>query len=124
MCPLLYRFRVIDKLPETPSIDAVRGSVVHKVLEYLFDLPAADRTHDRANLLLPDIWEQLLEAEPELAQMFAEAAPTGPRRPAPTWPPGSTSAARCSAATSRWRTRSGSSPPSARSTSRPSSSPA
>jgi len=37
-CPLLYRFRVIDRLPERPSIDAVRGSVVHKVLEELFDL--------------------------------------------------------------------------------------
>ena len=48
-CPLLYRFRVIDRLPEQPSIDAVRGSVVHKVLEYLFDLPARDRTHERAN---------------------------------------------------------------------------
>ena len=40
-CPLLYRFRVIDRLPETPSLAAVRGSVVHKVLEELFDLPAA-----------------------------------------------------------------------------------
>jgi putative RecB family exonuclease len=76
-CPLLYRFRVIDKLPETPSIDAVRGSVVHKVLEDLFDLPAVERTHDRANLLLPDIWEQVLEASPELAEMFAEAATDG-----------------------------------------------
>jgi len=72
-CPLLYRFRVIDKLPETPSIDAVRGSVVHKVLEDLFDLPAADRTHERANLLLPSVWEQILAAEPELAEMFGEA---------------------------------------------------
>ncbi len=72
-CPLLYRFRVIDKLPETPSIDAVRGSVVHKVLEDLFDLPAPDRTHERANLLLPSIWEEILAAEPELAEMFGEA---------------------------------------------------
>ncbi len=72
-CPLLYRFRVIDKLPETPSIDAVRGSVVHKVLEDLFDLPAPDRTHERANLLLPPVWEQILAAEPDLAEMFGEA---------------------------------------------------
>ncbi len=47
-CPLLYRFRVIDRLPERPSMDAVRGSVVHKVLEELFDLPAVERTPDRA----------------------------------------------------------------------------
>ena len=43
-CPLLYRFRTIDKLPEPHSPDAVRGTVVHKVLEDLFDLPAAERT--------------------------------------------------------------------------------
>jgi putative RecB family exonuclease len=76
-CPLLYRFRVIDKLPEAPSIDAVRGSVVHKVLEDLFDLPATDRTHDRANLLLPGVWDQILEAEPALAEMFAEVGTDG-----------------------------------------------
>ena len=39
-CPLLYRFRVIDKLPEKPSAAATRGTVVHAVLERLFDAPA------------------------------------------------------------------------------------
>jgi putative RecB family exonuclease len=71
-CPLLYRFRVIDRLPEAPSIDAVRGSVVHKVLEDLFDLPAADRTSVRANLLLGPVWDELLVEEPELAEMFGD----------------------------------------------------
>ncbi|HET9861055.1 MAG TPA: PD-(D/E)XK nuclease family protein, partial [Nocardioidaceae bacterium] len=28
-CPLLYRFRTIDRLPEPYSPDAVRGTVVH-----------------------------------------------------------------------------------------------
>jgi putative RecB family exonuclease len=70
-CPLLYRFRVIDRLPETPSIDAVRGSVVHKVLEHLFDEPAGDRTPARANLLLGPAWEELVAREPELADMFS-----------------------------------------------------
>lgn len=69
-CPLLYRFRVIDKLPEAPSVDAVRGSVVHKVLEELFDLPAVQRTHARANEMLAPVWARLLEEEPELAEMF------------------------------------------------------
>ena len=71
-CPLLYRFRVIDHLPEAPSIDAVRGSVVHRVLEGLFDLPPADRTHERANVLLAPVWDEFLEREPELAQMFGD----------------------------------------------------
>ncbi|MDQ3481163.1 MAG: PD-(D/E)XK nuclease family protein [Actinomycetota bacterium] len=74
-CPLLYRFRVIDRLPEAPSIDAVRGSVVHRVLENLFDLPAVDRTSHRANLLLAPVWEELLEREPELAEMFGGDTP-------------------------------------------------
>src|ERR1700710_430729 len=65
-CPLLYRFRVIDRLPQAPSVDAVGGSVVHKVLEHLFDEPASERTHERANLLLGPAWEELLEREPEL----------------------------------------------------------
>jgi putative RecB family exonuclease len=51
-CPLLYRFRVIDRLPEAPSPAAVRGTVVHAVLERLFDLPAAERTPAAADQLL------------------------------------------------------------------------
>jgi putative RecB family exonuclease len=69
-CPLLYRFRTIDKLPEEPPPAAVRGTVVHKVLEDLFDLPAAQRTPDRAAALLAPAWESLLEEEPSLAGMF------------------------------------------------------
>jgi putative RecB family exonuclease len=47
-CPLLYRFRVIDRLPEKPSEAATRGTLVHAVLERLFDAPAAERTAPRA----------------------------------------------------------------------------
>ena len=75
-CPLLYRFRTIDKLPEPLSPDAVRGTLVHKVLEDLFDLPAAERTPEQARDLLVPAWDALLEAEPELAEMFVR----GPRR--------------------------------------------
>jgi putative RecB family exonuclease len=71
-CPLLYRFRVIDRLPETPSIVTVRGSVVHRVLEELFELPADARTHARARGLLEPVWREFLEREPELAHMFGE----------------------------------------------------
>ena len=76
-CPLLYRFRTIDKLPEPPSVDAVRGTVVHKVLEDLFDLPAADRTVARAHDLLAPAWEVLQEAEPDVAGLFADAEELG-----------------------------------------------
>lgn len=74
-CPLLYRFRTIDRLPEEPSPDAVRGTVVHKVLEDLFDLPATERTRERAADMLVPAWEQLLEVEPVLAEMFGPEGP-------------------------------------------------
>jgi putative RecB family exonuclease len=71
-CPLLYRFRTIDRLPEPPSVDAARGTVVHKVLEDLFDLPAAERTPDRAGAMVVPAWEAVLEAEPALASLFPD----------------------------------------------------
>lgn len=70
-CPLLYRLRVIDKLPEKPSQAATRGTVVHAVLERLFDVPAAERTADRARAMVPAQWERLLEQRPELSELFA-----------------------------------------------------
>lgn len=74
-CPLLYRLRVIDKLPEKPSLAATRGTVVHAVLERLFDAPAAERTAERARGLVPGEWERLLAARPELASLFDAAQP-------------------------------------------------
>ena len=69
-CPLLYRFRTIDRLPEPYSPDAVRGTVVHKVLEDLFDLPAERRTPEQAGAMLEPAWAALVEAEPDLTAMF------------------------------------------------------
>ncbi|MDB1089027.1 PD-(D/E)XK nuclease family protein [Streptomyces sp. ACA25] len=69
-CPLLYRFRVIDKLPEEPSPAATRGTVVHAVLERLFDVPAAQRSVPRARALVVQEWERLLARRPELARLF------------------------------------------------------
>src|SRR3954454_22410656 len=74
-CPLLFRYRTIDRLPEPSSPDAVRGTVVHKVLEDLFDLPAGDRTPARAADLLVPAWEAILAADPEIAEMFGEEGP-------------------------------------------------
>jgi len=71
-CPLLYRFRVIDQIPERPSPAAVRGTLVHAVLERLYDLPAERRTVAAALDLLGPQWERLLSEEPELGTMFPE----------------------------------------------------
>ncbi|WP_443064744.1 RecB family exonuclease [Streptomyces sp. NBC_00588] len=71
-CPLLYRFRVIDRLPEKPSEAATRGTLVHAVLERLFDAPAAERTAPRAKSLIPAQWDRLRESRPEVLELFAD----------------------------------------------------
>jgi len=71
-CPLLYRFRSIDHLPEPPSSAATRGTMVHAVLEALFDLPANGRTLDAARALLPDAWQRVIAEEPAASELFAE----------------------------------------------------
>jgi putative RecB family exonuclease len=69
-CPLLYRFRVVDRLPEAPSPAAVRGTVVHAVLERLFDLPAPERTLASARSMLAPQWERVRTEEPEVGRLF------------------------------------------------------
>lgn len=77
-CPLMYRLRSIDKLPEEPSVDAVRGTVVHRVLEQLFDLPAPERTPARAEALVTPSWEEVRGGAEDFDAMFEseEAAST------------------------------------------------
>lgn len=70
-CPLLYRFRVVDRLPEKPSRSQVRGTVVHAVLERLFALPAGRRDPAAARALVDPTWHDVLTDSPELAELFA-----------------------------------------------------
>jgi putative RecB family exonuclease len=73
-CPLRYRFRVVDRLVEPPSPAAARGTLVHAVLDRLFELPPAERTVRAAERLLEPAWAQLLEDEPDLAALFPDPA--------------------------------------------------
>ena len=70
-CPLLYRFRVVDRLPETPSRVQVRGTVVHAVLERLFALPADERGPAVGGALVDLAWRDVQASSPELAELFA-----------------------------------------------------
>ena len=40
-CPLMFRLRTGDRLPEPGSLATHKGTVVHGVLERLYDLPAS-----------------------------------------------------------------------------------
>ncbi|MEH0843580.1 PD-(D/E)XK nuclease family protein [Micromonospora sp. CPCC 205711] len=76
-CPLLYRFRSIDRLPERPTVEQARGTLVHAVLERLFDLPAGGRTPDAAGDLVAPQWDRLVTEQPELAGLFAPGDEVG-----------------------------------------------
>jgi putative RecB family exonuclease len=73
-CPLLYRFRVIDRIPEPPTPATARGTLVHAVLERLFDRPAADRTPEAAREMLVPEWDRLAAADQGLAALFPDDA--------------------------------------------------
>jgi putative RecB family exonuclease len=79
-CPLLYRFRVIDRLPEAPNAAATRGTVVHAVLERVFDAPAPERSVPRARAMVVREWERLLARRPELAGLFEEEGEEGEKQ--------------------------------------------
>src|ERR1051326_4961191 len=75
-CPLLYRFRTIDRLPQRKSRAAVRGTLVHSVLERLYDLPPGEGSVAAAQELVGPAWAELRE-EPGMAELFAEGADGG-----------------------------------------------
>ncbi|MGK3202000.1 RecB family exonuclease [Amycolatopsis sp. MEPSY49] len=69
-CPLLYRFRAVDRLPEVPTKAQLRGTLVHSVLERLFALPAAERVPAQAKELLGPAWTDLSADRPEWTELF------------------------------------------------------
>lgn len=69
-CPLLFRYRTVDRLPEPASAAATKGTLVHSVLERLYDAPPAERTADYAVGLLPQAWEDLRQRDKRVEQLF------------------------------------------------------
>jgi putative RecB family exonuclease len=75
----MFRFRSIDRLPEEPSAAAVRGTLVHRALETLYDLPAAERTLVAAAELAERAFAELEQDDPESAATLRDG-PDGPVR--------------------------------------------
>ncbi|GAA2091746.1 PD-(D/E)XK nuclease family protein [Brevibacterium salitolerans] len=72
-CPLKFRLRTVDRLPEPPSEAAFRGTLVHAVLERLFDVPAPERTLEQAVAGISPALEALREKDGEtVAELFPE----------------------------------------------------
>jgi putative RecB family exonuclease len=69
-CPLLYRFRVIDRIPEPPTPATARGTLVHAVLERLFDRPAGERVPAAAADMVEPEWARLCAEDDGLAGLL------------------------------------------------------
>jgi putative RecB family exonuclease len=67
---MLYRFRTVDRIEEPPSLAAAQGTVLHRVLEMLYDLPAPGRTRDAAEAFVSPAWQETLQADPRLSQIM------------------------------------------------------
>jgi putative RecB family exonuclease len=82
-CPLAFRFSAIDRLPEPSSPAAVKGTLVHRVLELLFlECEKGQRTSDAALERLARAWAEMqfdeeflsLELDPATAKSFLDDA--------------------------------------------------
>jgi putative RecB family exonuclease len=71
-CQLLYKYKVIDKLPSPPSIEAVRGTHVHAILEDLFYLSSSERTLEMAQSKIWGKFEEVLKKSPSYDQDVPE----------------------------------------------------
>jgi len=73
-CPQLYKFRVIDKIPEPPSPALARGNVVHAALEALHALPANQRTPAAAHDLIAPAWDRVQASRRGGTELTADEA--------------------------------------------------
>lgn len=71
-CPQLYNYRAIQKLPEPASLDAIRGTLVHQILEQLLGNPVEARTIEVAKSFAPDLWKALKLGKPELDDLVSD----------------------------------------------------
>lgn len=62
-CPLLYRLRAVDRIPEPRTRAQVLGTVVHSVLEELYGLEQSQRAPQRAAELVPAAVERFYAEE-------------------------------------------------------------
>lgn len=69
-CPLLYRFRAVDRLPEPSSKAQVQGTLVHSVLERLYEVEAGRRTPQEALALIEPEWAKLQAGE-DVTELFS-----------------------------------------------------
>lgn len=73
-CALAFRFSVIDRLPEPPSLAAVKGTLVHRALEQLYCASPPDRTLAAALSALGAAVEEARASDPEYLALALDDA--------------------------------------------------
>lgn len=58
-CPLQFRLRFVDKIPEPRNSAMLKGTLVHKVLEDMFGLPSGLRTAETVIATVASEWEHV-----------------------------------------------------------------
>ena len=71
-CPQNFAFRYVEGLEEPEDPYMLRGTLVHRVCELIFDLPAGQRSRAAAVGLLHRVWELMVDEEPALAELFVD----------------------------------------------------
>lgn len=69
-CPLKFRYYAIDKIPSKPSIAKEKGTLVHAVLEKLFDSAPQARTYQQATIILEETWQNMIADNKELSLLL------------------------------------------------------
>jgi len=73
VCPQLFKFRAIDRLPEPATVYQARGTTAHLALQRLFDLPAPQRTPEALYDLFRQAWSEVrLDAYADLFESLEE----------------------------------------------------
>ena len=69
----MFRLRTVDRLPEPGSLATHKGTLVHAVLERLYDLPARERVPQAATDMLPAHGRSHQERNPQVMDLFASS---------------------------------------------------
>ena len=69
LCPQLFKFRSIDKLPEPTTVHQARGTTAHLALQNLYDLAPAERTPEKLYDLFREAWTEI-RGEDEFLDLF------------------------------------------------------
>jgi len=63
VCPQLFKFRAIDRIPEPVTVHQARGTTAHLALQELYDLDPSERTAESLYDLFRAAWTELRQTD-------------------------------------------------------------